>query len=118
MVQLALKKKESRLLWEILVRGIVATDQANRRKPSPDQDAYRHLRSKVLRAWKSGVIVGGVRPKRRIHDILPDHLLKESELAVLEKAHRRAKAKAKRVVAAPSKRRAAAPSDGDSSDRS
>src|SRR5688572_23398631 len=112
MVQLALKKKESRLLWEILVRGIIATDQANRRTPSPDQDAYRSLRSKVLRAWKSGVIVGGVRPKRRIHDILPGYLLKETELAVLQKADKRAKAKAKRVVAAPKKTRATASRDG------
>ena len=104
MVQLALKKKESRLLWEILVRGIVATDQANRKTASPDPDAYRHLRSKVLRAWKSGFIVGGVRPKRRIHDILPEYLLKESELMLLEKAGKRARAKAKRQIAAPKKR--------------
>ena len=103
MVQLALKKKESRLLWEVLIRGIVATDQANKRTPSSDHDAYRSLRSKVLRAWKSGVIVGGVRPKRRIHDMLPEYLRNETELAVLEKADRRAKAKAKRQIRVPSK---------------
>src|SRR5688572_5565757 len=101
MVQLALKRKESRLLWEVLVRGIQATDAAARKTPSTDHDAYLKLRGKVLRAWKAGIIVGGIRPKKRIHDILPGALLKETEFARLRKADRRAKAKAKRGIAVP-----------------
>ena len=106
MVHIALKKRESRLLWEVLIRGIVATDQAHRKTSPPDDDAYRRLRSKVLRAWKSGVIVGGVRPKRHIRDMLPDYLLNEAELASLKKANKRARAKAKREIAVPRKERA------------
>jgi hypothetical protein len=104
MVQLALKKKESRLLWEILIRGIVATDRANRQTPAPDQEAYRSLKSKVLRAAKSGLIVGAVRPKKRIRDMLPNYLLKETDLALLKKADKRAKAKAKRGITVPNRR--------------
>jgi hypothetical protein len=100
MVQVALKKKESRLLWEILIRGIQATDEAVKKAPSSD-DAYRKLRGKVLGAWRSGMIVGGLRPKRRIYEIVPNDLLKDTELALLKKATKRARAKAKREIAVP-----------------
>jgi len=101
MALLALKKKESRLLWELLIRGMAATDRAASRTPATDRNDYLKLRGKVLGAWKSGMIVGGVRPKRRIYDMLPDSLLREANMPLLKKANKRARVKAKRVISVP-----------------
>ena len=101
MALLALKKKESRLLWELLIKGMAATDRAADRLPAADRNDYVKLRGKVLAAWKSGMIVGGVRPKRRIHDMLPDSMLKEADMPLLKKAHQRARGKAKRAISVP-----------------
>ena len=101
MPQLALGKRESRLLWQVLARGIQATDDALKDSEAPDRDVYWKLRGRVLAAWKSGIIVGGVRPKRRIDEILPNSLLKETKLGLLKKADKRARTKAKRAITVP-----------------
>jgi adenosylmethionine-8-amino-7-oxononanoate aminotransferase len=93
MSPVVLKKKESRLLWQLLIRGIVVTDRMNKRRGAEDQDDYSALRQKVIAAWKAGIIVGGVRPKSHVRDIMPPYILQQTELARFNKAtkkHRRA----------------------------
>jgi hypothetical protein len=103
MRQLALKKKESRLLWQILMRGIVATDRMNEKAGATDQDGYKKLRQKLIDAWRSGIIVGGVRPKNKIYDIMPDYILQETELAELKKLSMQKKVKSNRNIVVPKK---------------
>ena len=107
MRQLALKKRESRLLWQVLMRGIVVTDRRNRKAAATEQDDYKKLRGKLIGAWRAGLIVGGVRPKHKIYDIMPAQLLQETELAELKKLARETKAKASREIVVPRKRPAA-----------
>jgi len=107
MRQLALKKKESRLLWQILMRGIVATDRINKETIATEQNDYQKLRQKLIDAWRSGIIVGGVRPKHKIYDIMPDQILQETELAELKKVSRQSKVKANREIVVPKKKPAA-----------
>jgi hypothetical protein len=104
MRSLSLKRKESRLLWQVLLQGIVVVDRKIRHASPAEQDDYKKLRDKLMTAWKAGLLVGGVRPKRRIYDIMPDSLLQETELAELRKETRKAKAKAKRVISVPHKK--------------
>ena len=104
---LSLKKKESRIVWQVLMQGIVAVDRKNRRAPTPEQDEYKEVRSKLIRAWRSGLLVGGLRPKRSIRDILPESIRQETDLADLDKHTRKARAKAKREITTPRKRSAA-----------
>jgi hypothetical protein len=107
MRSLSLKRKESRIAWQVLLEGVVALDRKMKRASQDEQDDYQKLRSKLLVAWRSGVLVGGVRPKRKISDIMPASLLQETELANLRKETRQAKAKAKREISVPHKRQAA-----------
>ena len=107
MRQLVLKKKESRLLWQVLMRGIVVTDRMNKKAVATTQDDYKKLRGKLLGAWKTGLLVGGVRPKHKIHDIMPHQILRETELAELKKLSRETKAKANREIVVPRKKPAA-----------
>lgn len=107
MRQLSLKKKESRLVWQILLRGILITDRLTTSATTAEQDAYRELRPRIIRAWKSGLVLGGVRPKSKIHDIMPKRLLQDVELATLKKLSRKDRVKAKRNIAVPKKRASA-----------
>ena len=104
MRQLSLKKKESRLLWQILMRGIIVTDRVIQRATVPEQDAYKELRPRIIAAWKSGLILGGVRPKSKIYDIMPKQILQDTQLAALRKLSRRGGVKAKRNIVVPKKR--------------
>ena len=104
MRQLSLKKKESRLVWQILMRGILITDRMTKSATTAEQDAYRELRPRIVRAWKSGLILGGVRPKSKIYGIMPRRLLQDIELATLKKLSRKDGAKAKRNIVVPKKR--------------
>ena len=106
MRQLSLKKKESRLLWQILMRGILVTDRMNRKAPGADHEAYTQLRPRIIAAWKSGLILGGIRPKSKIHDIMPRQLLQQTELATLKKLSRKDRVRAKRNIIVPRKRNA------------
>jgi hypothetical protein len=108
MRQLQLKKKESRIAWQILGRGIVALDASKKRASGTEQDEYKEVRSKLISAWKAGVIIGGVRPKHKIRDIMPSQILNETELVALKRETKQARAKAKRIIAVPHKR----PSNG------
>jgi hypothetical protein len=107
MRQLALKKKESRLLWQILMRGIVATDRINKKAVATELEDYQKLRQKLIDAWRSGIIVSGVRPKHKIYDIMPDQILQETELAELKKLSRQYKGKTNREIVVPKKKPAA-----------
>ena len=107
MRQLALRKKESRLLWQVLMRGILVTDRMNRKAAATDQDDYRKLRAELIGAWRSGIIVGGVRPKHKIYEIMPHQILQETELAELKKLSTRKRGKAKRNIVVPRKKSAA-----------
>jgi hypothetical protein len=106
MRSLSLKRKESRLVWQVLLQGIVVVDRQIKRASPAEQDDYKKLREKLMIAWKAGLLVGGVRPKRRIYDIMPDTLLQETELAELRKETRKATAKAKREISVPHKKSA------------
>jgi hypothetical protein len=103
MRSLSLKRKESRILWQVLMQGIVVVDRKIKRASADEQDDYNKLREKLLVAWRSGILVGGVKPKRRIADIMPESLLQETELGDLRKETRKAKAKAKREISVPRK---------------
>ena len=107
MRQLSLKKKESRLVWQILLRGILIADRMTKNTTTAEQDAYRELRPRIIRAWKSGLVLGGVRPKSKIYDIMPKRLLQDVELAALKKLSRRDGAKRKRNIVVPKKRASA-----------
>ena len=107
MRQLALKKKESRLLWQVLMRGIVVTDRMNKKAVAAEQGDYKKLRGKLIGAWRTGLLVGGVRPKHKIYDIMPNQILQETEIAELKKLSRETKAKASREIAVPRKKPAA-----------
>jgi hypothetical protein len=107
MRSLSLKRKESRILWQVLMQGIVVVDRKIKRASAAEQDDYNKLREKLLVAWRSGILVGGVKPKRRISDIMPESLLQETELGDLRKETRKAKAKAKREISVPRKTPAA-----------
>ena len=107
MRQLVLKKKESRLLWQVLMRGIVITYRMNKKASATEQDDYKKLRGKLLAAWRTGLLVGGVRPKHKIYDIMPNQILQETELAELQKLSRETKAKASREIVVPRKKPAA-----------
>jgi hypothetical protein len=104
MHSLSLKRKESRLVWQVLLQGILVIDRKIKRASPAEQDDYKKLREKLMSAWKAGLLVGGVKPKRRIYDIMPDSLLQETELAELRKETRKAKAKAKREISVPHKK--------------
>ena len=104
---MSLKKKESRLVWQVLMRGILITDRMIKGATAAEQDAYRVLRPRIIRAWKSGLILGGVRPKSKIYDIMPKRLLQDIELAALKKISRRDAVKAKRHIVVPKKRTSA-----------
>ena len=101
---LSLKRKESRLVWQMLMQGIVSVDRKITRASAAEQDDYKRLREKLMIAWKAGLLVGGVRPKRRIYDIMPDSLQQETKLVELRKETRKAKAKAKREISVPRKK--------------
>src|SRR5688572_15355542 len=92
---LSLKRKESRLVWQIVMQGIVAMDRQMKRASEAEQDDYQKVRADLIGAWKSGLLVGGVRPKRKIYDIMPEPILQETKLADLKKESRKARAKAK-----------------------
>jgi hypothetical protein len=104
MRSLALKRKESRILWQVLMQGILVVDRKMKNVPAAEQEEYQKLREKLLLAWKSGLLVGGVRPKRKIYDIMPEPLLHAPQLADLQKEWRKAKAKAKREISVPHKK--------------
>lgn len=103
---LSLKRKESRLLWQVLMHGVVAVDRRIKKASPDEQDDYKQLREKLMGAWKSGILAGGVRPKRKIYDIMPESLLQEARLADLQKEARKARAKAKREITVPHKKSA------------
>ncbi len=104
---LALKKKESRLLWQILMRGIVVTDRMIKKAIAAEQADYKRLREKLIAAWRSGIIVGGVRPKHKIHDIMPSQIVQETELAELKTLSRKKRTKSNRKIVVPKKKPAA-----------
>lgn len=107
MRQLALKKKESRLLWQVLMRGILVTDRMNKKAVAKNQDDYAKLRQQLIGAWRSGIIVGGVRPKHKIYEIMPHQILQETELAELKKLSTKKRGKAKHNIVVPRKKPAA-----------
>jgi len=89
MRQLTLKKKESRQVWQLLLRGIVATDRIAGKATTAEREAYLELREKILGSWKAGIVLGGVRPKREIYKLMPRPLLQAAELKKLKKSSRR-----------------------------
>jgi exonuclease V gamma subunit len=103
MRQLQLGKKASRIAWKIIGRGIVALDALDTKASPSEQDDYKEVRKKLLDAWRGGVIIGGVRPKHKLREILPSRILQETELADLKQETKNAKAKAKRTIAVPHK---------------
>jgi hypothetical protein len=103
MRQLQLKKKESRNAWQILGRGIVALDAVNKRASRTVKDDYQDVRRKLISAWRAGVIIGGVRPKHKIHDIMPSQILDETDVVELRRETKHVRAKAKRIIAVPHK---------------
>ena len=104
---LSLKKKESRVAWQVILQGLVAVDRMMKKAPEAERSDYKNVRDQLLRAWKSGVLIGGLRPKHRIYDILPDSIMGEMQLAGLKKQSRKVQAKAKRDITVPNKRPAA-----------
>ena len=101
MRQLTLKKKESRQVWQLLLRGIVATDKIAGKGTTAERDAYVELREKILRSWKAGIVLGGVRPKREIYKLMPRQLLQATELKKLKKSSRRDLASSRKAIAVP-----------------
>lgn len=101
MRQLTLKKKESRQVWQLLLRGIVATDKMAAKATSEEREAYLEVREKVLGAWKAGIVLGGVRPKKEIDRLLPPQLRQGMELKKLRKSSRRDLAAARDAIAVP-----------------
>ena len=115
MRQLALKKKESRVVWQVLLRGIVAMDRMHRAANTADTEAYRKVREKIIDAWKSGIVLGGVRPKSEIYSIMPKQILQETEVRKLKALSRKGMARSRRNIQVPrSKTSTAAPSSRDS----
>ena len=106
MRHLALKKKESRLVWEVLLRGVVATDRMKKRG-AEEEAAYQKLRSRLIAAWRGGIILGGIRPKKTIDKVMPPELMRETELAVFKKASKRDRAAVSQKITAPQKKPAA-----------
>jgi hypothetical protein len=104
---LSLKRKESRSVWQILLQGIVTMDRKMKGASEADRDEYKKIRNTLIGAWKSGVLVGGVKPKRKIYDIMPEPILQEAKLADLKKESRKARAKAKREITVPNPKPAA-----------
>jgi len=104
MRSLSLKRKESRIVWQVLMQGIVVVDRKIKRASADEQGDYRKVRAQLISAWRSGLLVGGVKPKRKIYDIMPESLLQETKLAELRKETRKAKAKAKREISVPHKK--------------
>ena len=104
---LSLKKKESRTVWQILLQGIVVMDRKIKSASEADRDEYKKVRNSLIAAWKSGLLVGGVKPKRKIYDLMPESILQEAELGDLRKASRKARAKAKREISVPAPKPAA-----------
>ena len=107
MRSLSLKRKESRVVWQVLLQGIVVVDRKIKRASAAEQDDYQKLRAKLMGAWRAGLLVGPVKPKRKIYAIMPEPLLQETELGDLRKETRKAKAKAKREISVPRKATAA-----------
>ena len=103
MRSLSLKRKESRIVWKLLMQGIVVVDRKIKRASAAEQDEYQKLRAKLMGAWRAALLVGPVKPKRKIHEIMPEPLLQETELGDLRKETKKAKAKAKRVISVPHK---------------
>src|SRR5215207_4981947 len=104
MRQLTLKKKESRLVWQLLFRGIVATDGLGANATTEERAAYQKLREKIIGAWKSGIVLGGVRPKSDIDKIMPAQLLQATELAKLKKSTQKRLAASRKSIVVPIKR--------------
>ena len=101
MRQLTLKKKESRQVWQLLLRGIVATDRIAGKATTAEREAYLELREKILGSWKAGIVLGGVRPKREIYKLMPRPLLQAAELKKLRKSSRRDLAASRKAIAVP-----------------
>ena len=101
MSPVVLKKKESRLLWQLVIRGIVVTDRMNKRGGVETPDDYAAVRQKVIAAWKAGIIVGGIRPKSHVRDIMPQYILQETELAVLNKATKKHRRRSRKHIEVP-----------------
>jgi hypothetical protein len=51
--------------------------------------------------------VGGVRPKSKIYEIMPNQILRETELAELKKLSTKTRAKSNRNIVVPKKKPAA-----------
>lgn len=101
MRQLTLKKKESRQVWQLLLRGIVATDKMVAKATTEERQAYLAIREKILGSWKAGIVLGGVRPKKEIHTLMPPPLLHEMELKKLRSSSRRDLATSREEIAVP-----------------
>jgi len=101
MRQLTLKKKESRQVWQLLLRGIVATDKMAAKATSEEREAYLEVREKILSSWKAGIVLGGVRPKKEIYTLMPPQLLQGMELKKLRKSSRRELATSRETIAVP-----------------
>jgi hypothetical protein len=104
MRQLALKKKESRVVWQVLLRGIVAMDRIHRAASTAETEAYRKVREKLIDAWKSGIVLGGVRPKSEIYRIMPRQILQETEIRKLKVLSRKGMARSRRRIQVPKSR--------------
>jgi len=98
---LTLKKKESRQVWQLLLRGIVATDKLTAKATSEEREAYLEVREKILSSWKAGIVLGGVRPKKEIYRLMPSQLLEGMELKKLKKSSRRDLSTARQTIAVP-----------------
>jgi hypothetical protein len=101
MRQLTLKKKESRHVWQLLLRGILATDKIASKATTEEREAYLELRDKILSSWKAGIVLGGVRPKKEIYKLMPTHLLQAAELKKLKKSSRRDLASSRKAIEVP-----------------
>ena len=108
MRQLQLKKKESRIAWQIIGRGIVASDALSKQTDATTED-YKEVRDKIIAAWRAGVIIGGIRPKHKIRTIMPSQILQQTALGDLKREAKQTKAKAKRNITVPHKRQSSLP---------
>jgi hypothetical protein len=98
---LTLKKKESRQVWQLLLRGIVATDKMAAKATSEEREAYLAVRERILSSWKAGIVLGGVRPKKEIYTLMPPQLRQAMELKKLKKSSRRDLAASRQAIAVP-----------------
>jgi hypothetical protein len=91
-------------VWQVLLRGIVAMDRMHRAAKTADTEAYQKVREKIIGAWKSGIVLGGVRPKSEIYRIMPTQILQATEIRKLQALSRKGMSKSRQRIQVPRSR--------------